>query len=914
MLLIVKKLFVYFLLGVSIGSCTKHENGEDKEKTTILDQPLSSVSRPEKSTEDWQAPEGALPLVAQPTHYQLDLDIDPGKDTFSAYAKITINLKQDATGIWLHGKNLRVHSSTLTKSNNEVISVSYAQILDSGVARIEFGQIIEAGNIALNFNYEADFDTNLSGLFKVTEQGDNYILAKSESIQARKYLPGFDQPGFKSPFLISMTIPTGLQAISNAPIASQTDLNDKQTKIEFSETRPMPTYLLSIAVGPFDIVDFGVIPKNTIRDFDIPLRAIARRDRGKDMNFIMGITPRFVEIFEQSLRQPYPFKKLDIVAAPQWPSGATELSAAITYREQLVLLGDSPAPGAKLKIQNTHAHELAHMWFGNLVTPPWWDDLWLKEGFATWATPVVLTQFEPGAGHELDALKNKFDTMNNDSMYNTRAIRQPILKNDNIRNAYDSITYRKSQAIIHMVDSYFGAAKFREAMGSYVAEYADGIADSVQFYQSIADKTGEKTLSETFKQFAEQKGIPLMEMKIQCDQSSPTSILINQSRYRPLGSEITTNPTWTVPMCIRYSNGESIEKSCGLVNPEQNQFHLKSSKCPDWIMPNADGNGYYRWQLDNSYFQALFNNYEQLNSGEKMALLDAVISSFEAGNLNQAALLNAVEISSKSSIRQIVEFPLEKLGYYIDRVFNKQIRQNTIAEITPWYLNQLDKLNQSQNLKSKNSERKNSGNQQLLKNKLLSFLALNLKHAKTRKLLIGKATKYIEMNGEKSKHDLSSDLYTAALTVAVEDLGKPFFDQLLAARNRIDDPLFDNASASALGVANEKALGADLHNYALSEKIGGRESYAMITAMLQVKSMREIHWPWYKKNLSLILKKIPSQWRRRSPRLANIFCDIHRLTELDELFQLHASEAPGYELALAQTKESISLCSALKGR
>jgi len=299
----------------------------------------TSVSQEQDSSEESSIPDGALPELAYPLYYKLDLIIDPSLDSFSAHAKIDIKLNKASNGIWLHGQDLSVTSVIVATEDGAVHPAEYSQKSKTGVAWVDFGKSLPAGKLSLVFDYQANYDHNLSGLFKVEEQGDAYILAKSESIQARKYLPGFDQPGFKSPYSISMTIPKGMVAIANTREISVTDRDENMAKFQLAETRSTPTYLLSIAVGPFDVLEAGIVPRNEIRDFDIPLRAIARRGRAKDMNFVMGITAKYVELFEKALVQPYPFKKLDIVAAPQWPSGATELSAAITYREQRVLLG-----------------------------------------------------------------------------------------------------------------------------------------------------------------------------------------------------------------------------------------------------------------------------------------------------------------------------------------------------------------------------------------------------------------------------------------------------------------------------------------------------------------------------------------------------------------------------------------------
>jgi alanyl aminopeptidase len=888
------KKICFVLMGLFLTTACNDNNSSNpvSEKTQVLAKEIP--------------PEGALPLISRPVHYQLDMNIDPSQSSFTATAIIKIELIEAGTGLWLHGKDLTVNSLVLKKSDGDLSTINYQQKLDSGVAWVDFGEQLEAGPLTLVFDYTAQFDRNLSGLFKVEEQGDAYVLAKSESIQARKYMPGYDQPGFKSPYKISITIPKGMHAISNNAPISKTEVDQTKVKVQFGETRSMPTYLLSIAVGPFDIVEHGEIPANAYRDYPIPLRAVARRGRAKDMSFVMDITPRYVELFENALAQPYPFKKLDIVAAPQWPSGATELSAAITYREQRVLLGDSPAPGAKRSIMNTHAHEIAHMWFGNLVTPPWWDDLWLKEGFSTWATPMILSQFEPEGGHQLDAVMRNFRTMGTDSLASTRAIRQPILKNDNIRNAYDSITYSKSQAVINMIDSYFGSKMFREALGKYIAQYADGTADSPQFYQAIGEQTGEPLLTETFKHFVEQKGVPLMETALICEQAKTTRVKLTQSRYKPVGSAVGNSSQWNVPMCLKFSIGNQVQTHCELFTNANNEFSLNTQQCPDWIMPNANGSGYYRWQMDAQLNSKLVDLFDTLNDGEKVALLDNVFSSFEAGKIELDLLQKMVERSANSTVPQLVSWPLGKLSYYLKNILSAEDSEKTKQLITPWYLAKLTQLD------SKKQQSSLSDNEQLLANRLTRFIAETLEYAPLRKQLSEQATIYMEVLGDKSLQSLSTDLYGSAFNVAVEDLGAPFFFVLLNNRAKIDDPLFDIASARAMGKISDPKLATMAQLYTISDNIGPRESFAMIAEMLSQQQLEAVHWKWFSESFEKVIDKIPAQWRRRSPRLAYGSCELEKISKLDSIFMAHAEKAPGHQLALAQTKEAISLCVALR--
>jgi alanyl aminopeptidase len=847
------------------------------------------------------APAGKLPGGVRPQAYRLDLLLDPRRDDFSGNVEIDIQLDSPATRIWMHGEKLQVTEIGAILPDGREVAAQYEEVLESGVAMVSFAAGLPAGAFTLRLQYSAAFNRNLAGLFRVEEQGEAYALAKSESIQARKYLPGFDEPGLKATFDISLTIPAGYAAISNAPEIERRSAGGGLELVTFATTRPMPTYLLSLAVGPFDIVERTAIPANEYRPEPVPLRGYARKGRGNDMNYVLDITPRMVEIFERELQRPYPFEKLDIIAAPQWPSGATELSAAITYREQVILVGDKPAPGARLSLLDVHAHELSHMWFGNLVTPPWWDDLWLKEGFATWSAPVVLTILEPEGGHELDAAVSSIGAMQLDSLASTRAIREPIVDNNKIRNAYDAITYSKSLGVIHMVDQYFGADRFRRALGRYIESFADGVADSSDFYRVIGEQTSTPELTETFRSFVEQKGVPQLDFALQCDDASQPALQIRQRRYRPLGSPIAdAAEKWSVPLCLRTDNAPD---QCLMLTETEQTVTLQGTQCPQWVLPNAEGSGYYRWNLSDPQWLALVRNFAELKPTEALSIIDSAFAAFEAGTLPESILLQVVSQSARADKRQVVVEPLQYLRKY---------RRNYLdAADQPAFLQFARALYQSVLEQTANSS---DSDKQLLHSELMSFMALTAEDPAVRRQLLEKATAFTGFTGKRDAQALDSDLYTTALTVALQDSGEAFLPHLRKVRGELDDPLFENASANAIGRSTDAAQLDQIHDLVLSDELGAREAFGLIRNALAEPALQEQHWQWLIENFAAVVAKIPEQWRRFTPKLGDAFCDADKLEEVRQLFADYGELAAGYQQSLAQTEEQIRLCMALRDR
>jgi alanyl aminopeptidase len=835
-----------------------------------------------------EAPDGRLGDLANPRHYRLFMRIDPREEGFEAEVSIDIDLNRAAEGIWLHGRGLEVSRASVTRGDG-VRPASYTEVLPTGVAYVDFGRMLEPGPLRLDIAYTGNYDRNLSGMFKVEEQGDAFVMAKSESIQARKFLVGFDEPGFKASWDVALEIPEGYLAIANGAEVDRRKASNGFERVEFARVRPTSTFLLSLAVGPFEVVEFDPVPANEIRDTPIPLRGIARSGKVAELDAILKLTAPMIATFERALQQPYPYPKLDIVAAPSWPSGATELAAAPTYREQVILLGEDPSPGAVIRMQSIHAHELAHMWFGNLVTPPWWDDLWLKEGFATWGTPVALVAIDPDGGHDLTATLGFLSAMKLDSLSSARAIREPVTSNATVRSAYDSITYSKSLAMLTMVDSWFGAGRFRPALGQYVATFADEAADSDDFYALIGQATGEPRMTDVFESFVEQNGLPRVSASLDCE-NEPV-VTLRQSRYAPPGSAIDPNRRWSIPLCIRHQAGTV----CEVMEEQEARVSLDVGECPEWFIANAGGTGYFRFDIGKSDWRALLHHWSELTAKERILAFDSLVAQSAADPdllpaADEMAMLMASDIQWQLAV--------QPFDYWTDRLrFSDTGARAAKRERLAGFL---------RSERQRPVSTATSADQRLYQYRLQTFLASKLDDPDVQLELAQSARRFI--GGEATA--LTSDQYFAGVYSLLKS-SPAGFDAIVEARRNIDDPRFDEASARALGAAAEGQLDKTME-YLFSDAVGPREAYGGLIAAAQKEELQTATWDWFATNHARVESKIPAQWIGRIPSVGDEFCDAPLQAQWEAWMSAWVTRNPSAQRAFDETSERIELCIARK--
>ena len=291
------------------------------------------------------AASGQLGRAVVPVHYAIDLSIDPSKDEFSGSVDIDVTLAEPRAAIWLHGKDLKVSEAYATDGSSRRIAATYSEKLDSGVALLSLAETLPAGPARLHIAYSAPFNTSGNALFKVVRGERAYAVTQFEAIAARQAFPGFDEPGFKTPFDIAITSRKDDVAVTTTAETGRQDLDNGSVRHVFKTTRPLPTYLIAFAVGPYDVADIGPVPPNAVRDRPLPLRGIAANGQGKRFQYALENTTGLLSALEAYFGTPYPYDKLDLIAVPENFGGAMENVGAITYDESLLLMDANCARG-----------------------------------------------------------------------------------------------------------------------------------------------------------------------------------------------------------------------------------------------------------------------------------------------------------------------------------------------------------------------------------------------------------------------------------------------------------------------------------------------------------------------------------------------------------------------------------------
>ncbi len=582
-----------------------------------------------------QAPTLRLPETVAPTSYRVQLSLDPTKPTFTGSIVIQVDVKQPIQTIWLNANRIEVQEVSYEAAGKKM--TPSAEPSGQDFLGLHFDSQVPTGPGEITIRYSGKIrQQDSSAIFHMAEDGNNYLFTQFENTDARAAFPCFDEPSYKTPWQLTIEIPQNNTAISNTPIQEQHATGD-HIVYQFKQTKPLPSYLVAFAVGPFDYVPAGTAGRN-----HVPVRIVTPKGHANEASYAAEITATILSREEDYFGIPYAYEKLDNVAIPvTFGFGAMENAGMVTYAQDILLANpERDTTRRQHYYAEVAAHELAHQWVGDLVTTAWWNDIWLNEAFATWMEKKLVAEWKPEWHTRADDVDDKLKVERLDSLPAARKIRQEIKTKDDISNAFDDITYQKGAAVIGMFENWIGPEEFRKGVHSYLEQYAFKAATAPEFLNAVSSATG-KNVTEPFDTFLNQAGVPLLSVALDCKSGAPV-LDMDQQRYLPLGltlpgATLTTvestqqqtfkfkaKQVWSIPVCVRYGTGSVSSNACTLMTDASMKWNFAEGKsCPDWVDANANAVGYYRVHYGRDLLAGLtFGDVvKRLNAPERVDLI-----------------------------------------------------------------------------------------------------------------------------------------------------------------------------------------------------------------------------------------------------------------------------------------------------
>ncbi len=551
-----------------------------------------------------------LPTTVTPSHYDLAWVVDLNHERFEGTETIQVQVAEPTSKVVLNAADLQLREVTIgTGAAAQTATVTLDEAAQT--ATLTVPKPLGKGATTIRAKFSGILNTQLRGFYVSKTKLRKYAVTQFESTDARRAFPCFDEPAFKATFAVTLTIARGDTAIATGRVLS--DVNGPsitQHTMKFSTTAKMSSYLVAMTVGDFKCVEGAAD--------NIPIRICATPDKKDLLRTALESAQQVLTFYNTYYAIKYPFGKLDVVAVPDFAAGAMENTGAIFYRETDLLADPKTASvNTRKTITSILAHEMAHQWFGDLVTMQWWDDIWLNEGFATWMANKPLAAGHADWNIDVDEAQENQVALGLDSLRSTRPIHGDVSTPAQIDEAFDAIAYQKGAAVLRMVESYVGADTFKKGVNAYLQAHAYGNAANEDFAKSIAGASG-KPVERILPTFVNQPGVPLIDVSIACA-NGRTAVTLKQQRF-VIDAARPEPGRWQIPICLKVP-GQAVP-ACEVMTEESQTMNLPGA-CTPWVFANAGAHGYYRTAYPSEMLKAMAPRVEtDLTAPERLSLLD----------------------------------------------------------------------------------------------------------------------------------------------------------------------------------------------------------------------------------------------------------------------------------------------------
>ncbi len=570
-----------------------------------------------------------LPHTINPSRYDIELDARVGRDTFKGRVTVKIDIAEKTDTIELHAHELLTLTSATVETGSKTLRGEISQNAEAEMASITFPSALPTGPATLTILYDGNISPTLEGLYLAKDGPDECLSTQCEETDARKIFPCWDEPTFKAHFAWKITTDPQNTVLANGPLLSVKDtpetpwlapsdqdpIRNPKSEIQdsrtwsFAPTKLMSSYLCALVVGEIDGTKEEEVNGT-------PIRVWAMKGKGEMGRFAHDYTKKLLPWYEHYFEAPYHFDKYDQAAVPGFAAGAMENSGLVIYVQSALIMNPKTASWNQEKtIAHVVAHETAHMWFGNLVTMKWWDDLWLNEAFAEWISNKAVHSLTPDYNVWNDFQFGKNAALADDALEFTHPIYNPVETPAQATELFDNIAYQKGCAVLRMLENFIGEDAFRAGLRTYIKDFAESNATKEDLWHHLAQSSGE-SVEAVMSSWINQGGYPVISISL-----DGTILKLSQRRFFSSPDARSHDQMWQVPIVLRYEDTAGVHNRRILLDSVEKAVSLAIEGELKWLYTNTEEIGFYRQHLDSTIMPGLLANLDKLSPLEQTGLL-----------------------------------------------------------------------------------------------------------------------------------------------------------------------------------------------------------------------------------------------------------------------------------------------------
>ena len=821
-----------------------------------------------------------LPQNAVPRHYRITLAPDIANEKFSGDETIDVELREPSPAITLHAAEIELDDVSVT-SGGRTQKAQVALNAGDETATLSVPDTV-SGAVSIDIKFRGKLNEKLRGFYVSRTPRRKYAVTQFESTDARRAFPSFDEPALKATFDIAAVIDNGDIAIGNGRVASDTPgPGDGKHTVTFARTKPLPTYLVALLVGDFQCSEGNA--------GDIPIRVCATPEKVQLTHFAVDAAARELNFYNDWYGIKYPFGKLDVIGIPDFAAGAMENAAVMTFRESALLVDENTGSGAtKRRVASVIAHELAHQWFGDLVTMRWWEDIWLNEGFATWMAPKAVAALNPAWSTVATDAQATGRALSTDLLSATRPIRTRVETPAEIQAVFDQIAYGKTAAVLRMTESYIGADLFRTGIRAYLTKFSYGNASAEDFWGTMTQTT-KQPLDRIFSAFVLQAGAPVVRVETKCGGAN-TQVTLSQRRFLTnRESAAAAKEAWVVPVLARTLGSDSTHYFL-LEQPTQT---FSFAGCSPHVFINANGRGYYRSDYAAGVLDSDPQLRQSLNTAEKISLLGDDWALVRSGDKNVGDYLRRVEALLADHTPVVVQSTLPSLAAVGDNLTTDTDR----AAYRSWVRSLLAPVAREVGWSSAASD---SDDTKEMRTQVLATL-----------LEAGDDPEVKKRAGELARNVISGanadrQMSTNILVMAAGSGDAALYDEIRAKAEKAKSPEEYRTYLLPLQAFTDPVLVRRSLDWALSPEMRSQDRAGFMTALLFNDRARQVAWPYVKEHWSDIERLVPPFTIGRIAGAMSRVCTTAERDEVKAFLAAHPSATS--ERGARATIERINSC------